>query len=262
MDPGWIPSFVDELEKIAISHGHMVVPKARSGRRSMSVTTLLRKERDGSLFKGDHPNKRLLSEKKPDSLRDAKRVSVDEIQKESSSEFVEHLEGGLAAGKKPSQFDHKNLMAGRRVEMEHTRSPEIATEIAMDHLTEDPGYYQKLRKMEKSAAALGIAKQADLVDDESERKARMRRRLERMAERKGTTVEALLKAGAAATEQANAVFQEVDPKNPSINPKTTFRRGDVPTRDEIPGRTGAEYRPDVSGSTASRGLAPEGYGGY
>ena len=32
------------------------------------------------------------------------------------------------------------------VEMEHTNDPDIAKEIAMDHLTEDPDYYSKLIK--------------------------------------------------------------------------------------------------------------------
>ena len=36
------------------------------------------------------------------------------------------------------------LSLGVQVEMEHTNDPEIAKEIAMDHLTEDPAYYTKL----------------------------------------------------------------------------------------------------------------------
>jgi hypothetical protein len=44
-------SFVDELTKIAASHGAMNIPKARSGIRPMSVDTLLRKEKDGTLWK-------------------------------------------------------------------------------------------------------------------------------------------------------------------------------------------------------------------
>ena len=42
-------AFADELEKIAISMRHMV--KHRSGRRPMKVTTLLRKEKEGTLYK-------------------------------------------------------------------------------------------------------------------------------------------------------------------------------------------------------------------
>ena len=35
--------------------------------------------------------------------------------------------------------------------MEHTDDPDLAREIAMDHLTEDPDYYTKLEKVEKHA---------------------------------------------------------------------------------------------------------------
>jgi hypothetical protein len=34
--------------------------------------------------------------------------------------------------------------------MEHTTDPEIAKEIATDHLMEDPNYYDKLEKIEKN----------------------------------------------------------------------------------------------------------------
>lgn len=44
-------AFADELEKIAISMGRLRMPKARRGRRSMTVSTFLRKEKDGSLYK-------------------------------------------------------------------------------------------------------------------------------------------------------------------------------------------------------------------
>jgi hypothetical protein len=33
--------------------------------------------------------------------------------------------------------------------MEHTSDPKLAAEIAKDHLTEDPRYYEKLDMMEK-----------------------------------------------------------------------------------------------------------------
>jgi hypothetical protein len=42
------------------------------------------------------------------------------------------------------------LEMGIKVEMEHTKSKQIAKEIAMDHLWEDPKYYTKLKKIEKN----------------------------------------------------------------------------------------------------------------
>jgi hypothetical protein len=40
----------------------------------------------------------------------------------------------------------KELKAGMDVEMEHTNDPETAKRIALDHLSEDPEYYEKLAK--------------------------------------------------------------------------------------------------------------------
>jgi hypothetical protein len=44
-------SMVDELSKISAAISRFKHGKTRSGRRPMSVTTLLRKEKDGSLYK-------------------------------------------------------------------------------------------------------------------------------------------------------------------------------------------------------------------
>jgi hypothetical protein len=62
----------------------------------------------------------------------------------------DEISGGLADDKSPSQFDKKKLKQGKKVEREHTSSNSIATEIAMDHLTEDKNYYKKLKTIEKS----------------------------------------------------------------------------------------------------------------
>jgi len=68
----------------------------------------------------------------------------------------ERIPGGLAAGKtlkslqaRYPDFDIKAaILQGARVEMEHTTDPAIAVEIAMDHLMEDPLYYNKLKRAE------------------------------------------------------------------------------------------------------------------
>ena len=41
----------------------------------------------------------------------------------------------------------KDLLMGIEVEKEHTSSEKMASRIAMDHLTEDPKYYSKLKKI-------------------------------------------------------------------------------------------------------------------
>jgi hypothetical protein len=59
------------------------------------------------------------------------------------------IPGGLADKKSPKDFDAQALEKGIKVELEHTSSKQMAKEIAMDHLTEDPKYYDKLAKIEK-----------------------------------------------------------------------------------------------------------------
>lgn len=81
---------------------------------------------------------------------------------------MNEIPGGEAQGKKPSDFDPKQLAMGKKVEMEHTNDKDKATEIAMDHLAEgqkhNKGYYTELKKMEekleKSAFWSGFTKEA------------------------------------------------------------------------------------------------------
>ena len=72
---------------------------------------------------------------------------------------MEKISGGLAKGKSIKDIASKHkvdvsiiksqLAKGIKVEMEHTTSKDVAKEIAMDHLMEDPKYYDKL-KLENS----------------------------------------------------------------------------------------------------------------
>ena len=68
---------------------------------------------------------------------------------EQLAAYKDEIPGGLADKKKPSDFDPKQLAKGIKVELEHTDSKDLAQEISMDHLTEDPDYYIKLEKMER-----------------------------------------------------------------------------------------------------------------
>ena len=73
----------------------------------------------------------------------------------------EKIPGGKAKGltlkdlakyhKMPLQSIKKKLDQGIKVEMEHTTDKNIAREIAMDHIYEDPNYYSKLKTIEKEA---------------------------------------------------------------------------------------------------------------
>ena len=76
------------------------------------------------------------------------------------SEFYEDLNpynkltGGVGDATAPHNIDPVELSMGQAVEMEHTTDHNIATEIALDHLKEDPKYYTKLK-------AAGLAKELD-----------------------------------------------------------------------------------------------------
>ena len=56
----------------------------------------------------------------------------------------ERLGGGVADQMAPEDFDPLDLRIGTEHELEHTDDLEEAREIAMDHLAEDPLYYDKL----------------------------------------------------------------------------------------------------------------------
>jgi hypothetical protein len=62
---------------------------------------------------------------------------------------TDRIKGGLADNKKASDFNRDQLRKGILVEMEHTNDPRIAEEIAMDHLSENPNYYDMLESVEK-----------------------------------------------------------------------------------------------------------------
>jgi hypothetical protein len=85
--------------------------------------------------------------------------------------WQDHIPGGLAEGKKPSDFPAEDLVLGMTVEMEHTSDPSIACEIAMDHLVEKSDYYRKgdmAKEVEESLGkvedgAITLAKQAGIL---------------------------------------------------------------------------------------------------
>jgi len=79
---------------------------------------------------------------------------------EHLTEEVETLTGGVGDATAASDVDPAELSLGQTVEMEHTTDTNIATEIALDHLSEDPQYYTKLRKA-------GLAKELDVVNPSS-----------------------------------------------------------------------------------------------
>jgi hypothetical protein len=51
-------------------------------------------------------------------------------------------------------IEEVDVEKGLKVELEHTEDEEIARQIAIDHLAEDPDYYEKLEKVEKKSFSL------------------------------------------------------------------------------------------------------------
>lgn len=73
----------------------------------------------------------------------------DIIKKWRLYEVKDKLKGGAGDNRPDSDFDEKALQKGIKHELEHTDDESVAKEIAKDHLTEDPNYYDKLDKIEK-----------------------------------------------------------------------------------------------------------------
>lgn len=63
-----------------------------------------------------------------------------------------HDKNGRYKIKDMVSYLRKELIKGIKVEMEHTKDKKIAMEITMDHLYEDPKYYNKLKKIETKEA--------------------------------------------------------------------------------------------------------------
>lgn len=76
-----IPSFLDELEKIAGSFGRWRFPSARTGKRPVSVRKLLELDKAGKLFKMKHtfdkPRLKKQAEGNYTGLVEPKRLTED-----------------------------------------------------------------------------------------------------------------------------------------------------------------------------------------
>ena len=84
----------------------------------------------------------------PQSLQGPQTASI-EPEFNMSAKWEDQVPGGKADEKTPEDFPTKALEKGKKVEVEHTDDPQIALEVAMDHLIESYDYYDKLDEMEK-----------------------------------------------------------------------------------------------------------------
>jgi hypothetical protein len=78
----------------------------------------------------------------------AEKQPVDAL---SRSGQKDQLPGGEADNLPDRDFSADALAEGAKHEHEHTNNDQIAKEIAKDHLSEDPGYYDKQKEIEKGA---------------------------------------------------------------------------------------------------------------
>lgn len=61
--------------------------------------------------------------------------------------YVDPQKGGKGQGRKPSEFDLKQVLIGITVELEHTTDHNESLSIVLDHLSEDREYYTKLKQI-------------------------------------------------------------------------------------------------------------------
>jgi hypothetical protein len=73
------------------------------------------------------------------------KMSLEDIAKKHDKKGYYHIEDMV-------KFLKKQLDKGIKVEKEHTNNELMAREIAMDHLSEDPNYYIKLKQIETKEA--------------------------------------------------------------------------------------------------------------
>lgn len=86
-------------------------------------------------------------------LNEALKYGKDEFTARFDKIYIENeevnsIQGGLGDSSTPQDFDYDQLKDGTKIEFEHADDIKIAMEIACDHLTEDPHYYEKLATIE------------------------------------------------------------------------------------------------------------------
>jgi hypothetical protein len=89
---------------------------------------------------------------------------IAEASKKQAAAVKDVLSGGEADHKPDSEFPTEALAEGKKHEREHTDNAEIAKEIAKDHLSEDPAYYEKVEALEKGANSVYLEQARQTLD--------------------------------------------------------------------------------------------------
>jgi hypothetical protein len=75
------------------------------------------------------------------------------------------LEGGKGDNLPDREISADSLTEGAKHEHEHTRNDQVAKEIAKDHLSEDPQYYEKIKEIETGAEEKLKSKKPNILDE-------------------------------------------------------------------------------------------------
>ena len=89
-------------------------------------------------------------DKKVHAYAESKGIAPDKLETTIYKIISSVLSEGKTKGK-DIKHDPKELEIGMKVEMEHTSCPLVARKISLDHLSEIPDYYTRLKKMEAEA---------------------------------------------------------------------------------------------------------------
>jgi hypothetical protein len=103
-------------------------------------------------------------EEAPELDNEIEDGGIDQMTNTDEEPHEDQIEGGLADNASATDFCPIQISKGIKVEMEHTDDPHKALEIAMDHLTEIPDYYDRLETMEAEAKGEGQGSMEDDVE--------------------------------------------------------------------------------------------------
>lgn len=152
-DPGEAVDYADGLNKgvkpstaQGKENGYLPFSKKELAKKGMNFRAVDNWEKDGD----DKPAEKSWLDKLRGFFNEGPLSTMVSSHQNDKSPLAEDecacnkLPGGKGDNTSAADVDQKELSLGLSIEAEHTDDPEIAKEIALDHLTEDPQYYSKM----------------------------------------------------------------------------------------------------------------------
>jgi len=136
-------SIADKALTNAVKKGEISLSNLPKSKRNI-VKSIAKTTSDDDLEKASK-NKYKFSRRKVKHISKNESLDKDDFKRiiTNLEDWDDAIKGGKAKDKKPSDFDLDDLSAGAEIQTEHTDEPEIAIDIAMDHLEEDDDYYDE-----------------------------------------------------------------------------------------------------------------------